>query len=320
MFLGCRPADGDIRASGGLHRVAEWVDHVEGAGRVGVGGERHRQLRAWRSLLGARRDLCDAGDARRGFGDGRDARVVGDDDDGGRVGSGGEGLRDQSLSAHGLWLSAERVRGGEVGGERRQSGREHEQDGEAADPGRSGASGDAITKPPPAAMRRVCPGVTGVWHERPEGAPPADQKQRRQQRQRRDHGQSHPDCRERSQPGRGVDLCERDDQQCCDDGSGGGDDRGRCAGERQAHGLVGALRAAQLLAVAGDQEQGVVGARAEHQDQRDAGGLPVDGHADRRQRVAGRPQQLLGGHHREDRDDPEHRAAIDQHQQHQHQQ
>ena len=35
--------------------------------------------------------------------------------------------------------------------------------------------------------------------------------------------------------------------------------------------------------------------------------------------VAGRPQQLLGSHHRKDRDDPEHRAAIDQHQQHQHQ-
>ena len=60
------------------------------------------------------------------------------------------------LSAYGLGFSAERVRGGEVGGERRQAGREHEQDGEAADPGRSGASRDAISKPPPAAVRRVC--------------------------------------------------------------------------------------------------------------------------------------------------------------------
>ena len=94
---------------------------------------------------------------------------------------------------------------------------------------------------------------------------------------------------------------------------------GAAPASASAHGLVAALRVAQLLAVAGDQEQGVVGARAEHQDQRDAGGLPVDGHANLGQGVAGRPQQLLRRHHREDRDDPEHRAAIDQHQQHQHQ-
>jgi hypothetical protein len=47
--------------------------------------------------------------------------------------------------------------------------------------------------------------------------------------------------------------------------------------QRERHRLVPVLVAAQLLAVAGHQQQGVVGPSAEHQDREDALGLAVDG-------------------------------------------
>ena len=45
---------------------------------------------------------------------------------------------------------------------------------------------------------------------------------------------------------------------------------GRGAVQRERHRLVPVLVAAQLLPVAGDEQQGVVGAGAEHQDGQDA--------------------------------------------------
>ena len=58
-----------------------------------------------------------------------------------------------------------------------------------------------------------------------------------------------------------------------------GDDRRARPVQGQRHRLVPVLVPAQLLAVAGDQQQGVVGARAEDQHGEDAGALPVDGQA-----------------------------------------
>ena len=62
-----------------------------------------------------------------------------------------------------------------------------------------------------------------------------------------------------------------------DHGRRAGDDRGGGPVQRERHRLVPVLVAAQLLAVARHQQQGVVGARPEDQHGEDALALPVDG-------------------------------------------
>ena len=66
-----------------------------------------------------------------------------------------------------------------------------------------------------------------------------------------------------------------------------GDDRRAGAVQRDGHRLVPVLVPAQLLAVARDEQQRVVGAGAEHQHGQDAGALRVDRQAGVR-RPAGR--------------------------------
>ena len=169
--------------------------------------------------------------------------------------------------------------------------------------------------PPPPAVGRVGALVPRVRDERPEGAAAPDQEERRQQGQGREHGQADTERRERAEAGGRVHLRERHDQQGEDDGCRRRQDRRRGAGDRQAHRLVPALAPPQLLPVAGDQEQGVVGPGAEDEDERDARGLPVHGHSQLGQGVPRTAQELLGGDHREDRDHPEDRAAVDGHEQ-----
>jgi hypothetical protein len=70
-----------------------------------------------------------------------------------------------------------------------------------------------------------------------------------------------------------------------------------------------------LLAVSGDDQQRVVGARAEHEDRHDRRRLAVDGHAELGQPVAERLRQELGEDHRAERDEQEDRRAVDQDQQ-----
>ena len=79
--------------------------------------------------------------------------------------------------------------------------------------------------------------------------------------------------------------------------------------------LVAVLVAAQLLAVAGDEQQRVVGARAEHEHRQDRRRLAVDGDARLGQRLAQRAARDLGEHHRGERDPQEDRAAVDERQQ-----
>jgi hypothetical protein len=68
-------------------------------------------------------------------------------------------------------------------------------------------------------------------------------------------------------------------QQAQDHGEPAGDDRRRRPTQRHRHRLVPVGVAAQLLAVAGGQQQGVVGPGAEHQHRQDERALAVDGQA-----------------------------------------
>ena len=90
-----------------------------------------------------------------------------------------------------------------------------------------------------------------------------------------------------------------------------GDDRRAGAVQGQGHRLVPVAVLAQLLAVARDEQQGVVRPRAEHQDREDAGALRVDGEVV----VVGQQvdERLRDGERDargDDRQDPQDRAAV----------
>ena len=86
---------------------------------------------------------------------------------------------------------------------------------------------------------------------------------------------------------------------------------GRGAVQRERHRLVPVLVSTQLLSISGDQQQRVVGAGADHEHGHDELRLPVDGHVG----VLG--QQVEHAHRdaeaddgAEDRQHPQHRAAV----------
>ena len=84
------------------------------------------------------------------------------------------------------------------------------------------------------------------------------------------------------------------------------------------HRLVPVQRVVKLLPISGDDQQGVVGARAEHQDGHDRARLAVDRHAELRDAVADRAGEDLGEYHGRQRDEQEDRRAVDQDQQDDH--
>ncbi len=74
--------------------------------------------------------------------------------------------------------------------------------------------------------------------------------------------------------------------------------------------------AAQLVAVARDEQQGVVGARAEDEDREDADGRLVPDDGECRERVRREHGcESVGDADDEEREDPEDRAAVGQHEQ-----
>ena len=113
-------------------------------------------------------------------------------------------------------------------------------------------------------------------HERPERPTPADQEERGEGGEHRHRGHCHAHRPHRAEPGRRVDGCERQAEQSRDDGARGGQDPGTRLPHRDAHGLVLVLVAVKLLAVAGGEEERVVGSGAEDEDEEDATGLAVD--------------------------------------------
>ena len=96
-----------------------------------------------------------------------------------------------------------------------------------------------------------------------------------------------------------------------------GDDRRRRAVQGERHRLVTVLVTTELFSVSRDEQQGVVGAGADHQDRDDRLALPVDGEVGvLGEEVDQAERGAQGRHHREDRQDPEDRAAVGDQQQH----
>ena len=90
-----------------------------------------------------------------------------------------------------------------------------------------------------------------------------------------------------------------------------GQHRGPGTVHRLGHGLVPVAVQPQFLAVAGDQQEGVVGAGADDQDGEDARALGVDGQVGvAGEQVDQRLRAVQRDHGREDRQDPQDRAAV----------
>ena len=158
-----------------------------------------------------------------------------------------------------------------------------------------------------------------VRDEGPEGAAAEDRQQRRQQRQHRERGAGDADRGDRAEAGGAVDLGDHQAEQGRDHGRRRGEDRRAGRFERGAHRLVLVGGVVQLLAVAGDEQQRVVGAGAEHQHRHDRARLAVDRHPQLGDAVADRAREDLGEDHRDQRDEEEHRRAVDDDQQEDHQ-
>src|SRR5690606_13287513 len=128
----------------------------------------------------------------------------------------------------------------------------------------------------------------------------------REDDEHRDHRDEDPDGGGQAEtPGGGEDRKQEGDH-TDDDRAGAGDDR--LGGPAQGHGhrLVPALGPAQLVAVAADEQQGVVRARTEDEDRQDADGGVVPRDAGRLEHVGRRGGGELVGHADDgQRDDPQ---------------
>ena len=184
------------------------------------------------------------------------------------------------------------------------------------------ADAGALDDPPAGALGdrfRAGRRLRRVRDEGPEGAAAEDRQQRRQQGQHRERRAGDPDRGDRAEAGGAVDLGDQQAEQGGDDGQGRGEDRRAGRFQRGPHRLVLVGGVVQLLAVAGDQQQRVVGAGAEHQHRHDRARLAVDRHAQLGDAVADRAREHLREDHRDQRDEEEDRRAVDDDQQEDHQ-
>ncbi len=154
--------------------------------------------------------------------------------------------------------------------------------------------------------------VAGSWHEWPEGAPAADEEQRGQQRQHRDGGDRDAHRSDRPEPRGRVHSRQGEAEQRRDHRSRRGDDGRPALLQGDAHRGVPVLDPLELLPVASGEEERVVGARAEDEDQEDASGLPVDDHPRVGEERPKPSHDGLGEQDREERQDPEDRTAVDE--------
>ena len=137
-----------------------------------------------------------------------------------------------------------------------------------------------------------------------------------QRREGRDH---HAHRAGQPEPARGREHREQQDQQADHDGGGAGQHRLDGTTHRGPHRGVPVVDASQLVAVAGDQQQGVVRAGAEHQHRQDADRRLVPGHAEEVEDLGGQHGGgPVGQADHDERDDPQHRAAVGQDQQDRH--
>jgi hypothetical protein len=155
--------------------------------------------------------------------------------------------------------------------------------------------------------------------ERPEPGPSQQGQRRRQVGQHHQHRGGHPGRGHRTQALVRAQVAEQQAEQGQDNRRAGGEDRPERAPPRHPYRCEAVLVPPQLLPVARDQQQRVVGGRAEHQDQHDPLALPIQDHqVDLNQRIhhrRGRPQRQpgTGQHHQRQQ-----RAAVDHQQDQRH--
>ena len=170
---------------------------------------------------------------------------------------------------------------------------------------------------PTRAQKPVARGLEGVEHRptRPEDPPAEDHQQRRQQGDHHQQPDADPDRGHRPQARGGVHVREDQAQHAEHHGQRAGDDRRRRPVQGERHGLVPVLVAMQLFSISRDEQEGVVGAGAEHQHRQDAGTLPVDGEVgvlgEQVDDRLGTGQRHACGH---DRKQPQQRTAVGQQQ------
>ncbi len=156
---------------------------------------------------------------------------------------------------------------------------------------------------------------------RPEHPASEDDQQRREQRDHDEERHADADREHRAEARGGVELGEGQAQQADHDGGGAGQHRRSRAVQGERHRLVTVLVATELFSVARRQEQRVVGAGADDQDAEDRLTLPVDGEPGvLGQQVDHRTGHGQAHHGAEDRQDPEHRAAVGEEQDEDHDQ
>ena len=157
-----------------------------------------------------------------------------------------------------------------------------------------------------------------VRDEGPEGAAAEDRQQRRQQGQHRERRAGDAHRGDRAEPGGAVDRASSRQKRAAITVAAEAKIAGPGRDQRRPHRLVLVDRAMQLLAIAGDEQQRVVGTGAEYEDRHDRARLAVDGDAELGQAVAERAREGLGEEHRHQRDQEEDRRAVDDDQQEDH--
>ena len=165
------------------------------------------------------------------------------------------------------------------------------------DPDRLPGGGQA--DPPPAASGLLAVRVVRVdlRYQRPEDSARADDQRRGQHQQPEQQRRGDADRPAQAQAPGCPQSGQQQGEQGQDHGGRRGGDRGRRTQPGRAHGGPAVRRTPQLLAVAGDQQQGVVGAGAEDQHRDDAADVEAsngrsvtwEAIAEQRARSPGRP-------------------------------
>jgi hypothetical protein len=241
-----------------------------------------------------------------------------------RAGAGGEMLAERDLAVAGGGVGEHelglRDPGGLQLGQSEAAGGEDER---GEHPHRAGSAAHRRGDLPPGAVRGEGGGLGGLrvvaGTARPERDAPAQQQHRGQEGQRRRHRDEDPDRGDRAEGAVGLQVRQQQAQQPCDHRAAGGEHRLERPAQRDPRRLRPAPGAAQLVAVAGDVQQRVVGRRADHEDEEDALGLARQQQHPGLGEVPDQQQRDAEGEHRGGQHDQrQQRGAVDEHEDDQH--
>ena len=195
------------------------------------------------------------------------------------------------------------MQGGQAGhgGAQEHHGGQGDRHGAAGDPG-------ADARPQPGLL---APGLEVTGDARPERGPPGDQEQRGQEGDLGEQGGDDADGAYRAQAVQGGRLRRQQADHGAGDGAGGGQQGGQGRSQRGGHRVLGGGVAAQLLPVTVDEQQRVVGGRAQDQHPQDRGRQRADGEPGVGEPVRGGLGDDDGPERAEQRQQPQEGAAVD---------